>query len=87
MPLTCGFVLALLRRDTGGGYAGRRLSDIICRARGKAVTCGNVIRPACQDLGRAEYVGKLSSRYLLVAGFMAVDLRVWMGEGYVMATE
>ena len=52
-----------------------------------AVTWGNAIRPRCQDLGRAEYVGKLSSRYPLAAGFMAVDLRVWMGEGYLMATE
>ena len=87
MPLTWSFVLEWPRQDTGRGYAGRRLSDIICRVRGKAVTCGNVIRPGCQDLGRAEHVGKLSSRYLLVVGFMAVDLRVWMGEGYVMATE
>ena len=54
---------------------------------GNAVTCGNAIQPGCQDLNCAEYVGKLSSRYLLVAGFMAADLRVRMGEGYLMATE
>ena len=55
--------------------------------RGNAVTCGNAIQPGGQNLNRAEYVGKLSSRYLLAASFMAVDLRVRMGEGYVMATE
>ena len=65
----------------------KRLSDLFWIARGNAVTCGNAIRPGCRDLGRAEYVGKLSSRYLLVVGCMAVDLRIWMGEGYVIATD
>ena len=32
-------------------------------------------------------MGKLSARYLLAVGFMAVDLRVWMDGGYLMATE
>ena len=65
----------------------QRLSDMLRVARGKAVTCGNAIRPGCQQLGRAEYVAKLSSRELLAVGLMAVDLRVRMGEGYVIATE
>ena len=73
--------------DTSGGYADQRLSDMPWLERCNAVTCGNAIRPGCQDMGRAEYVGKLSSRYLTSVGLMAVDLRVRMGEGYLIATE
>ena len=80
-------MLCLGPLDTGGGYAGQRLSDMPWLERCNAVTCRKAIQPGCQDLGRAEYVGKLSARYLLSVGLRAVDLRVWMGEGYVIATE